>query len=382
MNTKRVGLVVLVLAGLVAACVPPKEPPPPPPPAPGLEPPDSPLPFAEPSVASFHTGLTNPWDMAFLTDGTMFYTERQEGVRVRKPDTSVIEAAAPPSLSTGQAGRGVMGLDVLESGVVPGTVSVFVCYTSTSDVRVVRYDYQTLTGIFLGPANIVTGIPTRFDPPGDHNGCRVRLGPDGLLWIGTGDANTGPAPQDTSSLAGKVLRVNLNGSPAAGNPFGNAVYTYGHRNVQGIAFNGSQVLSAEHGSDVDDEINLLSSGGNGGWHPVGEGGFWTGYDGHVAPPSMTDFNLPNCCMTPSWKSGSPTVAPSGAEFVTGGSLNGYLVVAFLKDAKLRAMHPGVSSHPFMSGFGRLRSVVQGPDGDLYVSTDNGGTSDVIYKLDT
>jgi glucose/arabinose dehydrogenase len=102
---------------------------------------------------------------------------------------------------------------------------------------------------------------------------------------------------------------------------------------------------------------------------------------------MTDFSLPNCCMPPVWKSGQPTVAPSGGTVVTGGqwgSWNGALIVAFLKDSQARVMvlngAGGVaSSSPFLGGFGRLRSVVQGPDGNLYVSTDN-GAGDVIVKV--
>jgi aldose sugar dehydrogenase len=208
------------------------------------------------------------------------------------------------------------------------------------------------------------------------------------LWIGTGDGNIGTNPQNTNALNGKVLRVNPDGSPAAGNPVGNEVYTYGHRNVQGIAFNGSQTYSVEHGSAVDDEVNILTAGGNAGWNPVGEGGFWPGYDGHDTDPPMTDFNAYPDAMNPPWHSGQPTVAPSGATFVTGaqwGSWDGALVVAFLKDSQARVMvldgSGGIAtSSPFLSGHGRLRTAVQGPDGALYFSTDNGGGGDEIIRV--
>ena len=282
-----------------------------------------------------------------------------------------------------------MGLAVREPDVARN-VPIYLCYSATSGQRVVRYDYNLLTGI-VSP--VVTNIVT-IPLGSDHNGCRIRFGPDGLLWIGTGDANIGTGPQDLNSLVGKVLRVDPDGSPAAGNPFigqdgDDRIYTYGHRNVQGIAFSGSQVYSVEHGSAIDDEVNKLFPGGNGGWNPVGEGGFFPGYDGHDTDPPMTDYNLPSCCMPPVWHSGEPPVAPSGATVVTGspwGSWDGALIVAFLKDSQARVMVFNdngdgwiATSSPFLSGFGRLRSVVQGPDGNLYVSTDN-GAGDVIFKV--
>jgi glucose/arabinose dehydrogenase len=297
-------------------------------------------------------------------------------------------------LSTGD-GRGLMGLAVHEPDVAQ-TVPIFLCYSSTTQVpggsvpgsqRVVRYNYNLLTGLVVGATNVLSW------PLGvDHNGCRIRFGPDGLLWIGTGDANIGTGPQDLNSLVGKVLRVNPDGSPASGNPFigqpgDDHIYTYGHRNVQGLAFKGSQVYSVEHGSAVDDDVNKLVAGGNGGWNPVGEGGFIPACDGHDTEPPMTDFNRYPGAMDPPWHSGQPSVAPSGATVVTGsqwGSWNGQLVVAFLKDSEARVMvfdgSGGIAtSSPFLAGHGRLRVAVQGPDGALYVSTDNSG-GDEIFRV--
>jgi aldose sugar dehydrogenase len=391
-------LILLVPAALLAAaCVPPK--PPPPPPAP-MEPPDSALPAGSPDLETTQVvgGLTNPWDIAFLNDGTMFFSERQGTVKVRKTDTSVVTAVPTPGdLSTGD-GRGLMGLAVHEPDVAQ-TVPIFLCYSSTTQVpggsvpgsqRVVRYNYNLLTGLVVGATNVLSW------PLGvDHNGCRIRFGPDGKLWIGTGDADIGTTPQDLNSLNGKVLRVEENGSPASGNPnLGGRpeIYTYGHRNVQGLTWKGSQAYSVEHGSAIDDEVNKLFAGGNGGWNPVGEGGLYPGYDGHDTDPPMTDYNLPNCCMPPVWHSGEPTVAPSGATVVENragvdwGSWNGNLIVAFLKDSQARVMVFNsngdgwiATSSPFLQGHGRLRVAVQGPDGALYFSTDNGG-NDEIFKV--
>ena len=121
-------------------------------------------------------------------------------------------------------------------------------------------------------APVLTGIPIKT---GQHGGCRLRFAPDGILNVGTGDAITGPAPQSLWSLGGKTLRVSTDGTAPANNPFdatgGNArfVWTYGHRNVQGLALRPgtTQLWSAEHGPDIDDEVNLLVRGGNYGWDP-------------------------------------------------------------------------------------------------------------------
>ncbi|MGH9283196.1 MAG: PQQ-dependent sugar dehydrogenase, partial [Acidimicrobiales bacterium] len=226
---------------------------------------------------------------------------------------------------------------------------------------------------------IVSGIPLTS---GRHAGCRPRFGPDGSLWIGTGDATVGTAPQDRNSLGGKVLRVDkTTGAAAAGNPFpGNRLYTYGHRNVQGLALRpNGQMFSVEHGTNRDDEVNLLRAGGNGGWDPV---------PGYVETAPMTDLTKFPDAMRPVWTSGPTSLAPSGATFLAGPawrSLGGTLVLACLRGAQLRALTVDGAGTPsgdqvILSGQGRLRTPVQGPDGSLYVTTSNGGGSDRILRV--
>ena len=145
------------------------------------------------------------------------------------------------------------------------------------------YTCQSHTGsgvqVIAWTINADYSSATRIDDPlvggisaaGRHSGCRLRFGPNGYLWIATGDAATGTVPQDLTSLGGKVLRVNAStGDAAPGNPFATRIYTYGHRNVQGLARRPGtdQMWSVEHGPRVDDEINLLTAGGNYGWDPV------------------------------------------------------------------------------------------------------------------
>jgi glucose/arabinose dehydrogenase len=209
-----------------------------------------------------------------------------------------------------------------------------------------------------------------------------------MLWVGTGDAAVGSLPQSIDVLNGKVLRVNPDtGGAAPGNPFeasGGArslIWTFGHRNVQGIAMrDNGQVFTAEHGPDRDDEINLSVSGANYGWNPV------PGYNERVP---MTGW-IPGA-RGAVWSTGVPTLALSGMTFLRGSqweTWEGGLAIASLKASKLLVnFHDRNGTFiqqripPQLNGtFGRLRTAQQGPDGCLYVLTDNGGGGDRILKV--
>ena len=218
-----------------------------------------------------------------------------------------------------------------------------------------------------------------------HSGCRLRIGPQGYLWVATGDATSGTVPQDLTSLGGKVLRVNAStGAAAAGNPFGTRVYTYGHRNPQGLARRPgtNQMWSVEHGPTVDDEINLLSSGGNYGWDPV------PGYNESVP---MTDLGKFSDAVEARWSSGDRTLATSGGIFLEGADWeewNGRLAVATLKGRSLRVFEFAEDGTfvsqvvvPELDGtYSRLRTPMLGPDGALYVTTSNGAGADRILRV--
>jgi glucose/arabinose dehydrogenase len=392
MNSRRVGTTVVValcLGSIVAACAPVKEPvKKPPPPAAELPPPppDQGPPPNSPTLATdtaFVTGLTNPWDMAFLPDGTMFFTQRAGPVKVRLPNGTINDIVTPDVLTGGEAGMNGIAVD-------PDYASnrfVYTYYSSTAnDNRIVRWQVNaTLNGID-GSTVIASGIPRSVE----HNGGRVRFGPDGKLWFTTGDASTGPLAQDLSQLGGKTARINSDGTTPGDNPFigqpgiDARIYTYGHRNPQGLAFRpGNDVpYTSEHGPNINDEVNQLIAGGNGGWDPNTNGT----YDQFVP---MTDLQKFPDAMIPAWRSGdSFTLAPSGATFLTGSqwqSWENQLVVAFLKDSKARVMfldgNGNVSfATPILENGVRLRSAVQGPDGNLYIATDVGGGLGAIWKV--
>ena len=181
--------------------------------------------------------------------------------------------------------------------------------SGVTDNRVVRWEVTASLDGLLNRVDIVTGQPWFTN----HNGCRPRFGPDGFLYVGTGDAAVGTNPQSGTSLGGKVLRVDRNGAAAPGNspPAGGdaRIFNYGHRNVQGIAFRASDSfgVSVEHGPDKDDEVNRIVPG-NFGWDPV------PGYNQTVPMTDSTKF--PNAVKA-IWWSGTPTNAPSGATFLSG-----------------------------------------------------------------
>ena len=196
-------------------------------------------------------------------------------------------------------------------------------------MRVLRWRLTSDTTAVSDGAPVVTGIPLSS---GRHSGCRLRFGTDGYLYVGTGDAAVGTNPQNLASLGGKVLRVGWDGSIPADNPFvargGNAryVFNYGHRNVQGLALRPgtNELWTAEHGTDRDDEVNLVVRGANYGWDPV------PGYDESTPMTDLTKFPSATPAM---WSSGFPTVATSGAAFLTDprwGAWRGSLAVALLK----------------------------------------------------
>ncbi len=329
-------------------------------------------------------GLTIPWDAGLTPDGTLVWTERAGRLRARTRDGVVTTVGAPSDVFV-SGESGLLGLAVDPD--FEENRRLYVCQAWTDgqgrDVRVHAWTLAAdgRSALRLGPP-LVSGISLGS---GRHGGCRPEVGPDGALWIGTGDAAIAANPQDERSLAGKVLRVDrFTGAAAPGNPGGDLdprIFTLGHRNVQGLAFRpgSGQALSIEHGPERDDEITPLRAGGNSGWAPRAP------YDEAVP---MTDLRAFPDAMRPAWASGTPAVAPSGGTFLTGPqwrAWEGALAVAFLKGSELRLFFLDdagglVRTLTILSGRGRLRSVDHGPDGALYVTTSDGGGNDEILRL--
>ena len=355
----------------------------------GIPTPDTPFLKVEELV----TDLEVPWDLAFTPDGTMLFTQRKGVLSARLADGTV-RAITADLADVSDIGEGGL-MSIVVDPKFSTNRRFYTCQTTSAppslEVEVIAWtmdaDYTKATR-----ANdpLVGAIPGRN---GRHNGCRLRFGPDGYLWITTGDAAGAANPQSLSSLAGKVLRVNASdGSGATGNPFTSSplIYTYGHRNAQGLALRPDtrQMWVVEHGPTVDDEINLLKAGGNYGWDPV-----FSGQD----PPRtyfeyvpMTDHSKFPGAVAAKWSSGHRTLATSGGIFLEGehwGNWEGRLAVATLKDRQLQLFafdadgefQSRLSVPELDETYGRLRSPVMGPDGALYITTSK-SSGDLILKV--
>ena len=335
------------------------------------------------AVEVFVSGLNIPWDIAFAPDGTMLFTQRGGVLSARLADGTVQTVSADLGDLFARGETGLMAIVV-----DPDFASNRRFYTcqghSGPEVQVIAWTIDSAYASATRVADpLVGGLPTASG--GRHGGCRLRFGPQGYLWISTGDGARGTNPQDLTSLGGKVLRVDAStGAAAPGNPFGTRIYSYGHRNVQGLALRPgtSQMWSVEHGPSRDDEINLLTSGGNYGWNPV------PGYNESVPMTDLTEF--PDA-IEARWSSGNPTLATSGGIFLEGeqwGSWEGRLAVATLRRSELRLVEFAADGAllsevvvPELDGtYGRLRTPMLGPDGALYVSTSNGSGRDRILRI--
>jgi glucose/arabinose dehydrogenase len=293
------------------------------------------------AVQTIATGLCAPWDVAFLPDGTALVTER---------DTTRIMSVTPAGQVT-EVQRIAQARPRGEGGLLGIAVSpnygtdrwVYIYYTTEDDNRIAR--------LHLGeePQPVLTGIPG-----GDfHNGGRIAFGPDGMLYAATGETwETPTIAQDPDSLGGKILRVSPEGEPAPDNPTpGSPVYSLGHRNVQGLAWDrAGQLFASELGEGRCDELNLIEPGGNYGWPEV---------EGDGDDPRFVD-PLATWCPT-------STASPSGIA-----TLGDRIYVACLRAQRLYRMGlDGRNMEALLVGdYGRLRHVAAAPDGSLWVLTSN------------
>ena len=345
-------------------------------------------------VEELVSGLSIPWGIAFAPDGTMLFTERAGKLSVRLADGTVRKVTADLRDLRVFVEIGLMAI-VVDPGFATNR-RFYTCQGHTGDkVQVIAWTMDAgYTAATRVADPLVDGIPGGGSK---HSGCRLRFGPDGYLWIATGDAATGSAAQSLTSLGGKVLRVVAStGAGAPGNPFSAPnsplIYTYGHRNPQGLARRpgaGGQMWLVEHGPGFDDEINLLTAGGNYGWDPALENSQST--PGYNESTLMTDLEKFPGAIEARWASGNQSLATSGGIFLEGawwGPWAGRLAVASLKDKTLRVLEfsssgdllSEISVSELKTAYGRLRTPMMGPDDALYVSTSKGNGADKILRV--
>lgn len=376
--------------------------------------------------------LELPWDMAFMQDGTMFFTEKCKGLSVRLPNGTVNKlhglggttgyaASSADLFCDGQAG--MMGVAVDPEFAKNRLIYVYSSSKLNDKLgnRVMRMKVNDAFSAVSDRTDIVADIGYKpvatkhpFGGPGAHNGGRIRFSPaDGFLYVTTGDNHKGSAPQDPKYIGGKVLRIDRDGKAAADNKppagFDPRVYTYGHRNPQGIAFRpgDNRPFTAENGPWHSDEVTALSNGGNAGWDPRPNVGGrkdcpddYCGYSPNqmgAMPPKqrsafmpMTDLKTYPKAMKPAWNNGGLSQGMFTNAFLTGKNWkdwDGQMVVGYagigihgtpvanrlevlkISADGLKATKTDVS---WPTATGRFRSAVMGPDGSLYVALEDQG----------
>jgi glucose/arabinose dehydrogenase len=291
------------------------------------------------------TGIQVPWGLTFLPDKTALVAERDSAKVKHIAGRQVTEVGTVPGVDPSSEG-GLLGLAV--DPQFSSRPYVYAYYSTGTDNRIARFTWRN--NRIVNPQVILQGIPMSAV----HNGGRLRFGPDGFLYVGTGDGRVERNSQENSSLGGKILRITTDGKPAPGNPDpGSPIFSKGHRNVQGLAFDGNQLYASEFGQDTWDELNVIKAGANYGW-PAAEG--VSHLDGMVDPIAQ-------------WTTAE--ASPSGIAFA-----QSHIFMAALRGGRLWAIPvadgrcTGKPVAFFTHQFGRLRTVETAPDGSLWLTTSN------------
>jgi glucose/arabinose dehydrogenase len=316
---------------------------------------------AAPAVTTtLATGLDLPWGLAFLPDGSALVSERNTGrvLRVRPGGGATAVGRILGVYNNGGEG-GLMGLALSPSFATDRWVYLF--QTTRTDNRVIRVRFVDGR---LGAREVVLGGIPRAQT---HNGGGLwftgRPGGRPSLWVTTGDTRHSALAQDKGSLAGKILRLRPDGRAQTGNPFGNRVYSYGHRNAEGITIGPDGAMWAtELGENTWDELNRIRWGRNYGWPRVEGGDGAGGY-----PDPLAQWHPADC-------------SPSGLAIVGGRAWVGALRGESLWSVDLTGTGRGTKRRYFQGRFGRIRTVERAPDGSLWVGTSNGGGGDRILRV--
>jgi len=310
-------------------------------------------------VETVLTGLEIPWSMNFAPDGRLFVTERPGRVRIVTPGSSSSELALTIDDVYAQGEAGLLGL-ALDPDFAQNRF-VYIYYSAAIGNRAVNriVRYREVNSRLGERVTLLDNIPAA----NIHDGGRLRFGPDGLMYASAGDAADANLAQDVSSLAGKILRLNRDGTTPRDNRFSSPVYTYGHRNPQGFDWHptSGDLWAVEHGASGNDEVNAIRAGLNFGWPRIEGAATMSGME---APVTFYD----------------PAIAPSGASFYRGQRLPQFannLFVATLRGTHLLRLTVDTSTRRvtaqerLLEGtYGRLRDVVSGPDGSLYFCTND------------
>jgi len=295
------------------------------------------------AVSVLATGLAAPWSMVRLESGSTLVSERDTAlIKELTAEGTLRDVGTIPGVDPGGEG-GLLGIEVVDD-------ELFAYFTSASDNRIVAFDLVGDAGGYslAGGRDVVTGLAKASN----HNGGRIKIGPDGMLYATVGDASQPGLAQDPVSYNGKILRMQLDGSAPPDNPIaGSLVYSLGHRNPQGLAWDtDGRLWAAEFGQDTWDEINLIVAGGNYGWPTV---------EGIGGDPAFVN-------PVAQWP--TDDASPSGLAVV-----RETVFMAGLGGERLWGVYPGdpvTTASFFFDSYGRIRDVIAGPNGTLWMLTNN------------
>lgn len=317
------------------------------------------------------SGLNLPWEIVFAPDNHIWFTEKSGKISRLNVESGAITPVLTISEVRVNGEGGLLGMALHPDFATNPFVYVAYNYGTTYKAKVVRYTYAG--GTLGSPLILLDQIPAASI----HNGSRLLIS-DNKLFITTGDAADTNTPQNLNSIAGKVLRINLDGTIPADNPNSSSpVWSSGHRNAQGLVQVGNKIFSSEHGPDSDDEINIIEKGRNYGWpnikgfcNEANEQGFCT--TNNIAEPLIN------------W---TPTIAPSGLTYYNSNYIPQFknsLLLAVLKGTKLMQLKLDDNQSKilatkdfFVNDFGRLRAISQSPEGKIYICTSNGSNDKII-----
>lgn len=322
-------------------------------------------------------GLNYPWELVWGPDNFIWMTERYGKISRVNPVTGAVTPLLTIKEVVSNGEGGLLGMALHPDFDKSPQVFVSYDYNSGNGYRekIVRYTYNGKT--LVNPVILLDNIAASYI----HNGCRLLITPDLKLFITTGDASNQSLPQNKSTLNGKVLRLNLDGSIPADNPVpGNPYWSYGHRNAQGLVYAHNILYSSEHGPTSDDELNIIEKGRNYGWPTV---------EGYCNTGSERTFCTANNVKEPI-KAWTPTPAVCGMDYYNNNLIPGWknsLLLVALKNARLYQLKLDGSNKAISetneylyNEYGRLRDVCVAPNGKVYVCTSNGGNDDKIIEI--
>ena len=331
------------------------------------------------SIRTLKSNLNFPWEILWGKDDHIWMTEREGKVSRIDPRTgNVVFSGTVPGVVTNGEG-GLLGMVQHPDFLTNGLFYVVFNYNNAGNYKEKLVQMKFAAGAISTVATLAENLPAASI----HNGSRLIISNEATprLYMTTGDASVSAEAQNTGSLSGKVLRFNLDGSIPSDNPGGSAVWSFGHRNPQGLVMVNGKLYASEHGNTIEDEVNIIEKNRNYGWPNV---------EGPCNTAGEITFCTANNVREPIWSSGSSTIATSGMDYYDNARIPAWqksLLLVTLKDESLRVLklsNDGLSISGqqtlFKGVYGRLRDVCISPAGRVYLCTSNGGNADKLVEI--